>query len=417
VPEALVDLELRFLARPYEDLRLRVAEREREVAASLDKHGQQHPILVVAGPGEQFTVVDGHVRVRALRRLGRDVVRAQVLAGPIVDALVHVQIGLSRRRPVPLEEAWLIRELMDNQRRSIREVAARFSRTTAWVQGRLDLLKDLPAEIQDLVAAGRLGAHVAERVLLPMARMNRIHAQTVAAALVSADATSREAQELLAHYRKGKPQARQVLVSNALTFLKALRVPADVLLGDRPLTGDDRSLVERLTRLARAAEACARELASRSPDTCSDTFKAALTEGLKAATTAMARLTRAITTIKEEPQGGSHDFSGDAPHGTPAGAEESRDPGDRPDSQSAAQHGAAPSQGQSGCDALPGPTVVARRAHGADRSADPELPREHRARGRGVGEDRREAGGLLDAHPVLPRPRSDAALEPERAGG
>ena len=275
MPEALVDLELRFLARPYEDLRLRVAAREREVLASLEKHGQQHPILVVAGPGEQFTVVDGHVRIRALRRLGRDLVRAQILAGPIVDALVHVQIGLSRRRPAPLEEAWLIRELMDNQSGSIREIAVRFSRTAVWVQGRLDLLKDLPEAIQDLVAAGRLGAHVAERVLLPMARMNRVHAQTVATALVSADATSREARELLAHYRKGKPPARQVLVSNALTFIKTLRVPADVLLaGERPLTSDDRTLVERLARLTRATEACARELASRSPDTCSDSFKA-----------------------------------------------------------------------------------------------------------------------------------------------
>ena len=354
MPETLVDLELRFLARPYEDLRLRVAAREREILASLEKHGQQHPILVVAGPGELFTVVDGHVRVRALKRLGRDLVRAQILGGAVVEALVHVQVGLSQRRLVPLEEAWLIRELIDNQGISIRDVAARFSRTTAWVSGRLELLRDLPEPIQDLVVRGRLGAHVAQRVLLPMARMNRAHAESVAGALVSTDATSREAQELLAHYRKSTAHARQLLVSNAVTFVKRLRVPADdLLVHDRPFTGVDRMLVERLARLARATDACARELATRSPDGCSDSFKAALTHSVKAVTSAMARLTRALTTIHEEPQGGSHDHSGNAPHDPHLGAEEPRNASNRPDAFHPAQHGAAHPLRPAGCDAVP----------------------------------------------------------------
>lgn len=415
---ALVDLELRFLAKPYEDLRLRDAAHERQVLASLEKDGQQHPILVVAGPEDRFTLVDGHVRVRALMRLGQELVRAQVLAGPVVDALVHVQIGLSQRRPAPLEEAWLVRELIDNHRLPFRDVAARFSRTTGWVQGRLDLLRDLPESIQDLVVRGHLGGHVAQRVLLPLARMNRAHAEAAASAFVSTEATTREAQDLLAHYRKSTTQARQVLVSNAVTFVKALRVPADAVASHgRPLTGDDRSLAERLIRLARAADACARELAGRTPDSCSDSLRTALAQGAKAVHSAMTRLARALASVREEPQGGSHDQPGDAPHDPHPGAEEPRDPGDRPGPQHPAQHGEADPLRSIRRDAVPGSAIAVGGARREDRTADRKLSREPRARGRRAGEDRRDARVLLDAHAVLPRAQPDPALPEAGAGG
>lgn len=48
--------------------------RERRLLASLADAGQQMPIVVVAA-GAAYVVVDGHKRVRCLRRLHRDAKR------------------------------------------------------------------------------------------------------------------------------------------------------------------------------------------------------------------------------------------------------------------------------------------------------------------------------------------------------
>ena len=71
-----MELELHQLELRYEGLKCRCAARERRLIASLAELGQQVPIVVVAGDGERFVVIDGHKRVRALRRLGRDTVQA-----------------------------------------------------------------------------------------------------------------------------------------------------------------------------------------------------------------------------------------------------------------------------------------------------------------------------------------------------
>jgi hypothetical protein len=70
-----MELELHQLDRRYEALRTRSARRERRLLASLSEVGQQTPIVVVRD-AERWVVVDGYKRVRAVHRLGHDVVHA-----------------------------------------------------------------------------------------------------------------------------------------------------------------------------------------------------------------------------------------------------------------------------------------------------------------------------------------------------
>ncbi len=70
-----MDLELHQLDRRYEALRTRSARRERRLLSSLSEVGQQTPIVVVRDSA-RWVVVDGYKRVRAIHRLGQDMVRA-----------------------------------------------------------------------------------------------------------------------------------------------------------------------------------------------------------------------------------------------------------------------------------------------------------------------------------------------------
>src|SRR5262249_1361478 len=74
-----MDLEFQQLDLRYEELRGRSLAGERRLLSSLAEIGQQAPIVVVAGSLEapaRHVVIDGYKRVRLLRRLGQDTVRA-----------------------------------------------------------------------------------------------------------------------------------------------------------------------------------------------------------------------------------------------------------------------------------------------------------------------------------------------------
>ena len=90
--------------------RLRVADRRREaqLMASLDEQGQQDAISVVAAEGGRWLVMDGHKRVRALRRLRRDVVKAVVLEMSPAEALAAAYRADSGPGRSAIEEGWLL---------------------------------------------------------------------------------------------------------------------------------------------------------------------------------------------------------------------------------------------------------------------------------------------------------------------
>lgn len=85
-----MDLDLHRLELLYERLRKQSPARERQLLGSLGELVQHLPSLVVAGGDDgRFVVVDGYKRVRALRRLGQDLVRATLWDVSEVEALLR----------------------------------------------------------------------------------------------------------------------------------------------------------------------------------------------------------------------------------------------------------------------------------------------------------------------------------------
>ena len=85
----IVELGLDALDLKYAGLRGRNLQAEKRLLISLGEVGQQSPVIVVAGaePG-RYVLIDGRKRVRALRRLKADVVKATVWEMSTAQALV-----------------------------------------------------------------------------------------------------------------------------------------------------------------------------------------------------------------------------------------------------------------------------------------------------------------------------------------
>ena len=101
-------LELRFAAS-------RVVEpgAVERLARSIAQCGQIVPcIAVVQANGAPLVLVDGYRRIAALRRLGRDTARVEQWQCDLAEALVRVLAGAEGRPFAAIEEALLIRELV-----------------------------------------------------------------------------------------------------------------------------------------------------------------------------------------------------------------------------------------------------------------------------------------------------------------
>lgn len=243
-----MELELGQLDLRYEGLRVRHPEREGRLLASLAEAGQQAPIVVVAA-SERYVVVDGFRRVRALRQLHRDVVRATVWEMGEAEALLLSRSLRTGEGESTLEQGWLLEALHRTFGMSQETLARSFGRSPSWVSRRLSLVEELPATVQELVREGRIGAYVAMRCLAPMARATPDDCEALASAIAGARVSSREVVRLYEAWRGASVEARRRLVSQPLLYLRAKRSADGTGSGrsSAPLL-EDLSLVAQVTR-------------------------------------------------------------------------------------------------------------------------------------------------------------------------
>ena len=215
-----MQLELHQLTLRYERLRKRQLREERGLLVSLSEIGQQLPVVVIEEPPTHFILIDGYKRVRALKRLARDTVRATCWQVAEAEALL-LERGLRRGSDDALDQAWLLAELQERCQWSLEELARRFEHSKSWVSGRLALLQALPASIQDQIRAGTLSAHAAMKYLVPLARVNAVAAQALAAAMSPLKPTSRQVGALYAGWQTGTERTRELIVQSPQIYLQA----------------------------------------------------------------------------------------------------------------------------------------------------------------------------------------------------
>lgn len=217
-----MDLELHQLDLRYAALRSRSPQREKQLLASLADMGQQLPIVVLQGDTvDHFVVLDGYKRVRAIRKLARDTVRATLWQLDHADALVLERLMRTKDADSPIEQGWLLRELCDHQGLSLDELARRFDKTKSWVSRRIALVLELPEFIQAQVREGSIAAHAAMKYLVPLARANAEDCHALVRALSGLRLSTRQLGVLWNGYKTATPEQRKRLTAEPELFLRA----------------------------------------------------------------------------------------------------------------------------------------------------------------------------------------------------
>lgn len=223
MPTVIETIEISQLQLRYAHTRIRRSQAVLRMADSIQRYGQITPVGVVAEDALNFVLIDGYLRVAALRRCGADTVKARVLAPDLQAALIEVLC--QPRRWEAIEQAGIIAELQ-GQGLSQAKIATLVGKHPSWVSRLLGLLEMLSQEMLDAVYSGKISSWTACRVLVPMARANPEHARQLVAH-IHAGASTRDYARFFAHYQKANRKVRDAMVAQPALFLKALDVKAD----------------------------------------------------------------------------------------------------------------------------------------------------------------------------------------------
>ena len=269
-----MELEFQQIDLRYENLRKQDPAKEHQLLASLDGYGQICPVVVLTQKANtSFVLLDGYKRLRALKRLRKDTVRATTWELDEPEALLLERMMRTSWSESALEQGLLLHELQVRFEMSISELGRRFARTPSWVSRRLGMVRDLPVSVREQVNQGRIPPHTAMKVLLPMARANRAESLRFLEVLLKEWFSTRESVALQAGWLKGAPEVRERILENPRLFLRvhgenpaALRTDLKALSGTarRALSrADDEAVLSLAPRLVGQAQADCRALFDR----------------------------------------------------------------------------------------------------------------------------------------------------------
>jgi ParB-like chromosome segregation protein Spo0J len=189
--------------------------------------------------------------VRALRRLGQDLVTVTCWDLSEAEALLLDRLMRTGEGATALEQGWLLHELTARFDLALEDLGRRFARSPSWVSRRLALVEELPATIQEHVRRGELPAHAAMKHLVPLARANPEACARLVAAIAGKGLTNRQIGQLYAVWRDGLPAIRERVLTAPLLLLKARQALGPVPEDEGRLLMDDLDMLAAVARRAR----------------------------------------------------------------------------------------------------------------------------------------------------------------------
>lgn len=215
-----VEIELSTLEMRYAHTRVANRRTQDSMTRSLERYGQLSSVVVV-GEHERLVLVDGYLRVGSLRTLGRDTVIADVSELDERRALLQVLGSTQQRQWKAVEQAWIIREIKERFEPSLRRIARDIGHDVSWVSRRLALIDDLPEDLLGAVLGGHVSAWAASRVLAPLARANKDHAEKLIGHLADNPLSTRQLSEFFEHYQRSGKRERSRMIAEPGLFVKA----------------------------------------------------------------------------------------------------------------------------------------------------------------------------------------------------
>ncbi|MFC1834336.1 ParB/RepB/Spo0J family partition protein [Thermodesulfobacteriota bacterium] len=212
-PGKSVEIELNSLDLRYAHTRVANPRTQDRMTRSIERYGQLTPVLLVPD-NERLVLVDGYLRVGSLGTLGRDTVIANISETDECRTLFQLLGTTQQRQWEAVEQAWIIREIKDRFEPSLRQIAQGIGHDKSWVSRRLSLIEGLPENLLESILGGHVSAWAAGRILVPLARANREHAEKLTEHLGHNPLSTRDLSSFFEHYQHSDKRARERMIAD-----------------------------------------------------------------------------------------------------------------------------------------------------------------------------------------------------------
>jgi ParB/RepB/Spo0J family partition protein len=185
------------------------------LVSSIRETGLLEPI-VVSVKGEEYRILSGHYRIRAVRRLKWKKVLCRVIdCDDRLAAIICCSSNLLTRDLSALEEAYIISGMLSLENFTMTEIGKLFGRSKSWVSRRLGLLTHLDVKMKKEIEQGFLHPRLAQE----LARLPRGNDQARVLKLIRSEHMGKDAAaELISWWLKASEDERKMVEQKS--FLK-----------------------------------------------------------------------------------------------------------------------------------------------------------------------------------------------------
>jgi hypothetical protein len=220
------EVEIAEIDLRYERCRLRHGPSERALLRSVAEEGVREPLLGITRNGRQI-LLDGFKRLRCAKKLGIEMLPFRSLADDEPQAIVALMRRSNAAQLSMIEQACLIDELCKAHGLSVREIAQRLERSSAWVSVRRGVLDEMPAASREKVMRGDFPLYAYMYHVRQFMRINKAPPAEVDAFVVATSGKGLSVRdiELLAgaYFRGGDATRGEITGGNISWCLETLR--------------------------------------------------------------------------------------------------------------------------------------------------------------------------------------------------
>ena len=168
-----IDIAMEKIGESFARFRLIRPHTESSMLKSIRRFGQLTPAVVGSPDNGRYEMIDGFKRLRALRHLNKESIRARVLDGHR-RALKATMIQLNREvySMGHMEEALLVQSLYRDEGLDQVEIASLLGRDKSWVSRRIALIEKLSEDVLEHLRLGLITA-AQGRELVRLSRGNQ----------------------------------------------------------------------------------------------------------------------------------------------------------------------------------------------------------------------------------------------------
>jgi len=221
-PPTNTETDIHCLIPRFSAIRLQTKPMVEAMMRSIESSGQITPVGVIQKAEHRYILMDGYLRLKALKRLGQDRAKISIWDCDEATGLLRVLSSAQAHTWAAVEEARTIRMLIDQYGRTQSDIARQVGRDVSWVNRRLSMINGINDKVLAAVCKGNLSTWSASRVIAPLARATSEHAEKMIKFLSQHSLSTRDLNRWNQHYHKANHRVREEMVKDPALFLAAL---------------------------------------------------------------------------------------------------------------------------------------------------------------------------------------------------